>query len=158
MGADDAAEMLLAAQAECLRLERALAAATADALEGRTIAGLDSRGLMAIATERSRQINFEGYTPLHDVGHELDLTRAAYCYLDAAINQMIFGDYLSSPLLHVIPPTWPWAREDWKPDPDPTRNLVKAGALAAAAVDARLAAAAALLEEPVYREGGIGDE
>jgi hypothetical protein len=30
---------------------------------------------------------------------------------------------------------WPWNDDDWKPSPDPIRNLVKAGALIAAEID-----------------------
>ena len=36
----------------------------------------------------------------------------------------------------VKPPRgWPWEPADWKPDNDPVRNLVKAGALIAAEID-----------------------
>lgn len=34
---------------------------------------------------------------------------------------------------------WPWSREAWKPTGDRVRDLTKAGALIAAAIDAELA-------------------
>lgn len=45
-------------------------------------------------------------------------------------------------------PRWPWAREDWKPDENPIRNLVKAGALIAAEIDRLAAVAGPSAEEP----------
>jgi hypothetical protein len=38
-------------------------------------------------------------------------------------------------LKDVLPTYWPWDKEWWKPSDDPTRNLVKAGALIAAEID-----------------------
>jgi len=156
MGNNDAAEMLLAAQAECLRLEQLLASHSIDP-NGNPIAW--PAGAEAIAAERIRQIETEGYAAEQDAGREVELAQASYCYAQLAATQMHYGDVPISPTVLDTPPqSWPWLYGDWKPDPDPTRNLAKAGALAAAAIDARKATAAKQLDEPSYDEGSIGDE
>lgn len=83
-----------------------------------------SKGIDLIAAERERQVIEEGYTPEHDAGHAHALVDAARAYAHAGAVRA--G---STPL------GWPWAPEDWKPSGDPVRNLAKAGALIAAAID-----------------------
>lgn len=81
-------------------------------------------GADVIVAERLRQITVEGYTPEGDAGHAYQLVDAARCYTHAGIYR------------HGVPPTWPWADRYWKPSDDVKRNLTKAGALIAAAIDA----------------------
>lgn len=82
-------------------------------------------GVAAIAEERQRQVNGEGWTTKHDDQYrneELALAAAAYC------NPRHPGH-------RQLPPSfWPWDREWWKPT-DRRRDLVKAGALIAAEID-----------------------
>lgn len=86
-------------------------------------------GIERIAAERRRQIAVERYDADHDKGADCALSMAAACY--AAPD-----DYRDS-----VPPTmWPWDDGYWKPSPkDRLRELEKAGALIAAAIDALLA-------------------
>lgn len=79
-----------------------------------------STGAELIAAERRRQVEVEGYTAEHDAqrGHPEELVRAALCYASG------FSD------------GWPWRPRDYKPGRDRVRELVKAGALIAAAIDA----------------------
>lgn len=85
-------------------------------------------GLDLIAAERRRQVEVEGYTSDHDAEHGSDaLARAAACYATPA---------QARPLTSITR-LWPWHPVDWKPMPgDRRRELVKAGALIAAALDA----------------------
>jgi hypothetical protein len=80
-------------------------------------AALDGASL--IAAERQRQIEVEGYGPEHDEDHAGELATAGAAYATDDRN------------------LWPWSEGAWKPTPgDPVRQLVKAGALIAAAIDA----------------------
>ena len=83
-----------------------------------------------IAAERERQITEEGYSAEHDKDHALELTKAAQCYVGVGIRAQ---RYAAHPL--TVPIMWPWADRFWKPTGDPVRDLVKAGALIAAAID-----------------------
>lgn len=87
-------------------------------------------GAELIAVERRRQKEVEGFTPEHDAKHSSnDLAQAAACYLEVA----------PEPLVRL---RWPWAPVQFKRTsfPYPTvRDLVKGGALAAAAIDLRQA-------------------
>lgn len=80
-------------------------------------------GATSIAIERQRQIETEGYTTEHDADHSVStLVNAAEAYLGWGLK------------------TWPWSEKDFKPDPTDDgmyhrRDLVKAGALIAAAID-----------------------
>jgi len=91
-------------------------------------------GFELIAAERVRQIAELGFTPENDsVYDEGELAQAAACYLDTAVIQLREG-------ITTLPPCyvhkdWPWRKEWWKPSNDPIRNLVRAGALTAAAID-----------------------
>lgn len=81
-----------------------------------------STGVELIAQERTRQIRGEGYTREHDASHHQgDLADAAIAYL------------LTDSRLTVR--YWPWDPSSFKPG-DRRRDLVKAGALIAAALDA----------------------
>ena len=81
----------------------------------------DSPGAGMIAEERSRQVIVEDYRREHDAKlGPVRLAMAAMAYL-AQDRQW-----------------WPW-RDGFKLSPDPNRDLTKAGALIAAAIDARLA-------------------
>lgn len=100
----------------------------------RLSAGADGVGL--IAAERQRQVSVEGWTTVHDDGHELgEMARAASCYA--------MPDGWRHQLVKLC---WPWDATWWKPG-DRIRELVKAGALVAAEID-RLQRAAAPRHEP----------
>lgn len=93
---------------------------------------VESAGVDLIAAERRRQVEVEGYTAEHDDGHESALARAAACYAMPIRTALLPHEY-------GAPSAWPWTREFWKPTPgDRVRELVKAGALIAAAIDAHL--------------------
>lgn len=84
----------------------------------------ESAGIRLFAAERRRQVDAEGYTAEHDAGHAADLAAAAVCYATPEWKRRWDGF------------SWPWDYRFWKPTPnDRVRELVKAGALLAAAVD-----------------------
>ena len=92
-------------------------------------AALDQKiGAALIVAERRRQIEDEGYSSEHDAEHEPD-------------------EFAYAAVAYALPPTaypsrvryWPWESEAWKPK-DRLRDLVRAGALIAAAIDAALRA------------------
>lgn len=92
-----------------------------------------------IAAERDRQIRHEGFTPEHDLANNQprELIQAALEYTHyAAIG-------LSGHRPEIIyqcksaPTGWPWAACWWKPT-NPQKDLIKAAALLAAAVDLML--------------------
>lgn len=93
-------------------------------------------GIERIAAERQRQIEVEGWTPEHDDRHAPgELATAALCYASIASLQLA-----GVPVdLDRIPNNggicWPWSGKWWKPSPDPSRNIEKAGALLAAERD-----------------------
>lgn len=89
-----------------------------------------SDGAALIAAERKRQMAVEGWTPEHDDTHGATngLAQAAACYAAEAWMPLTES--------HRNPPAgWPWEASWWKPTGDPTRDLVKAGALIAAEID-----------------------
>lgn len=100
--------------------------------------GLDdarASGSELIAQERARQIQEEGYDAAHDAGQGHALARAGVAYAIAGTG--VAGDPEAD---HEAWSWWPWSREAWKPDDeDMVRNLVRAGALIAAAIDAHMA-------------------
>ncbi len=99
--------------------------------------GLDGAAL--IAAERQRQIDVEGYTAEHDAGHAEQLTREAQCYVGLVLRGH-HGQYASPELEQLnVPFLWPWDAQYWKPTGDEVRDLAKAGALIAAAIDSELA-------------------
>jgi Mn-containing catalase len=81
-------------------------------------------GAELIAAERERQVTKEGWTAEHDLGRAHQLVDAAKCYLRAGTERP-----------GTVPIGWPWAGRYWKPTGDPIRDLTKAGALIAAAID-----------------------
>lgn len=85
----------------------------------------EKTGAELIAAERQRQLDIEGYSTLHDRGHSEDLVDAAIAYSYA------FGDATDVDVSAI----WPWDAAYWKPTGDRVRDLVKAGALIAAAID-----------------------
>lgn len=98
-------------------------------------------GAALIANERVRQVLEEGYTTAHDTGHEADLTTAAFAYLQYQAKQLrnpfAAPEQLGLDEHPIDYDCWPisWGRETWKPTGNPVRDLVKAGALIAAAID-----------------------
>lgn len=84
-------------------------------------------GVARIGAERHRQISQLGFTPEHDAEHDpRELVAAGMCYLQ---NEG-WIDYM-----HSVPQEWPWEDDAWDPSDDVCRNLEKAGALIAAAID-----------------------
>jgi hypothetical protein len=83
-------------------------------------------GVSAIAAERQRQKDVEGWTPEHDDRHDRDeLSAAAACYA-------YFG--WVRPSSGAAPTEWPWDDGWWKPK-SRRADLVRAGALIAAEID-----------------------
>lgn len=99
-----------------------------------------SAGSALIARERIRQITDEDYQPEHDIGRGAQLANAAVSY--AAFAAVTIDHYPGNPEAaraagaHLIPPMWPWSSIYWKPTGEPEKDLIKAGALIAAALDA----------------------
>lgn len=90
-----------------------------------------------IEAERVRQIGEEGYTREKDRGHSKQLRAAAGCYQRQALTVHARpGRLLSLATLAAAGEPWPWAGQFWKPSLEVDRNLIKAGALMMAAVDA----------------------
>lgn len=110
-----------------------------------------------IAEERQRQIDVEGYSKEHDLQHdEGEFLDAAASYMIPNIkrpcidvtyelnNQPSYAVTYDLPSsdgtihkMRVLPPhIWPWGEQSWKPTPlDRVKELTKAGALIAAAID-----------------------
>jgi hypothetical protein len=88
-------------------------------------------GAALIAAERERQVSEEGYTAEHDAKQKAALVYAGIAYAIAALEptgpSYAAGDW------------WPWGSDAWKPTGDAVRDLTKAGALIAAAIDAEVA-------------------
>ena len=90
-----------------------------------------STGIELIAAERQRQIEVEGFNAEHDRDAENELAAAAACYATPPPWRH------KRPDDDPVPLGWPWDDRYWKPTPDDrVRELVKAGALIAAAIDA----------------------
>lgn len=94
-------------------------------------------GAELIARERERQVTEEGYSPEHDRRHEGDLVRAAQVYAGDALRLIHTGGKGYQQI--GVPSAWPWDGRYYKPTGDAVRDLVKAGALLAAAIDAVMA-------------------
>ncbi len=95
--------------------------------------------LAAIAAERRRQIEEEGYDASYDdMATKGQLATAAACYaFQAGARARTFpGD--PQPI-----GIWPWESEYWKPSTHPVRNLIKAAALIVADLE-RIARAEAV--------------
>lgn len=81
-----------------------------------------------VRQKRARAEGGEGYNRQHDRGHADELARAGATYA--------LTPEWRSPPGQETPGMWPWQRRYWKPTPsDRVRELVKAGALIAAAID-----------------------
>lgn len=92
--------------------------------------------ILEIAHERDRQITVEGWTPSHDDIHaDGEMARAASCYA-------MTGSGRWSVNLMLVPSTWPWSREWFKPK-DRRRDLIRAAALLVAEIERLDRAAAA---------------
>jgi len=90
-----------------------------------------SPSLLAIAAERFRQIDAEGWTPEHDDEHASGvMARAGACYAMMPAFRRT-GAYSINPNMAGM---WPWDRTWWKPADD-RRDLVRAGALIVAELD-----------------------
>ncbi len=88
---------------------------------------VEDGGLAAIAGERRRQVEIEGWTPDHDDKHGgTQLAGAAASYVLASIDHWA-GKTAAGQF-------WPWSASCWKPR-DRRSNLVRAGALIAAEID-----------------------
>ena len=86
-----------------------------------------ARGADLIREERRRQIEVEGYDTMHDRHHTPQvLCRAAVGYALHEDPSKLVADAAAN--------LWPWAKDFWKPKGQ-LRNLVRAGALIAAAID-----------------------
>ncbi len=94
-------------------------------------------GVELIAEERQRQIE-KGFTQEHDAKHEVwEYVAAANCYSVAANvsnSTEFFRTEAEKLILEGIRREWPWDKESFKPTTS-LRDLVKAGALIAAAID-----------------------
>lgn len=93
---------------------------------------MPNTGAEAIAAERRRQIDAEGWSPEHDDLHsDHELARAAACYALFASHPA----YRYALAYDAGPPKeWPWEAQWWKPR-DRRSDLVRAGALIAAEID-----------------------
>ncbi len=105
------------------------------ALTPSALSGDAGEGLAAIASERTRQIEVEGWSPEHDDEHaDCQMAGAAACYAMSAIPHWAKHE--------AIRLLWPWSKDWWKPRSH-RENLVRAGALIVAEID-RIDRAAAL--------------
>lgn len=101
-------------------------------------------GIELIADERKRQIEVEGYTQQHDLEHDVrELISAARAYTHSANLHILSESFNPSDSWHKtnepfywneVKNLWPWEEEFFKPTTT-LRDLVKAGALIAAAID-----------------------
>jgi hypothetical protein len=92
-----------------------------------------------IAAERRRQIEVEGWTPEHDIGHDCgELVSAAICYAEQARSRgWVSNDPAFGPEYYARDPAdrdWPWATDLWKPK-NPRRDLIRAAALIVAEIE-----------------------
>lgn len=82
-------------------------------------------GVTAIANERRRQVEAEGWTPEHDDGHGAhELAEAAACYCLSSAEKPF--DYFET--------MWPWDPH-WFKTSSRRRDLIKAGALILAEIE-----------------------
>jgi hypothetical protein len=100
-------------------------------------------GVRLIATERERQVNEEGYDAEHDKGHAPEMIRAAKEYAEEAHFQVKYGPVepkVGRPWYDEDTGAtgWPWHSSYGKPTGEPVKDLTKAGAIIAAAIDSLL--------------------
>lgn len=90
-------------------------------------------GIEAIAAERQRQIEEEGWTAEHDDNHGPGaLAGSASAYAMSASGTLIVG--ADTPVILDPPPFFGFDAAWWKPK-TPREDLVRAGALIAAEID-----------------------
>lgn len=90
-----------------------------------------AQAVLDVLAERRRQIETEGWTPLHDDAHDVgDLSSAAMGYAQSAACQLSH-DGLT---LEGTPLFWPWEASWFKPS-TARRDLIKAGALILAEIE-----------------------
>ena len=90
-----------------------------------------SRAVLDVAAERRRQVEAEGWTPLHDDAHDVgDLSSAAMGYAQSAACQLSHDGVT----LEGTPLFWPWEASWFKPS-TARRDLIKAGALILAEIE-----------------------
>jgi hypothetical protein len=91
-------------------------------------------GVKAIAAERERQLQAEGFTRDSDQQYRRgELAKAATAYVQLAAMDLEAGGR-NHIAWYGPAAVWPWAPEWWKPV-DARRDLVRAGALIAAQID-----------------------
>ena len=91
-----------------------------------------SRAIQAIAAERQRQVEQEGWGHTHDDQHSQgDLAAAASCY---ALSAAAYGLDQSCQIPLRVPDIWPWHADWWKPK-SKRRDLERAGALIVAELE-----------------------
>lgn len=94
-----------------------------------------SPALVAIAAERRRQQDVEGFSLDHDDKHERgELAAAGACYALLPAKSHAFLARGGAGDVDAMPPQWPWNSYWWKPEDD-RRNLVRAGALIVAELE-----------------------
>lgn len=108
-------------------------------------------GVALVALERRRQVDREGYDAAHDRGQRWAITRAGIAYAIASLSTLTDDQH------DEAWPWWPWSTEAWKPK-DALRDLVRAGALIAAAIDSMLASEPALVAEDALVARMVDDE
>ena len=87
-----------------------------------------SPGLRAIALERHRQLDAEGYSLEHDARHG---------YLALLFASLAYGLTACGTPADTARQVWPWKKAGFKPT-TPIRDMAKSGALDAAALDVAL--------------------
>ena len=123
--------------------------------------GIDlGEGVKAIAAERERQLQAEGFTRDGDQQYRRgELAKAATAYVQLAALDLEAGtrDHIA---WHGPAAVWPWAPEWWKPV-DARRDLVRAGALIAAQIDLidsqRDAAPGPRISQGTHDPSGVGN-
>lgn len=114
--------------------------------------GVEREAVAAIAAERQRQVDVEGWSEGHDDEHDdYQMARAAGCYALSAGRDGSDNGFFDSVVDAAIHHSWPWDRSWWKPK-DRRSDLVRAGALIVAEIE-RLDRSA-LLAAPA--DGGEG--
>lgn len=104
---------------------------------------MSQSGADLIRIERQRQVSVEQYTAEHDAGHTAELISAAKVYADHS-RFLVWHPGAWPPAAREVintPQEWPWDGSYYKPSGDPIRDLTKAGALIAAALDVLIAEA-----------------
>ena len=121
------------------------------------------KGIDLIAEERQRQISVEGYDRQHDAQHTVhEFILAAGAYVSAACtdHRKETGGQVPGVLEYknIGKTIWPWDEKTFKPT-NSLRDLVKAGALIASAID-RLQSGSAIpnTDASYKKQGSVWDE